>query len=46
MRERVHLVALLGRSNIVLYIAFVAPEADFKAIQPTFDRVLDTLQVR
>jgi Zn-dependent protease with chaperone function len=46
MRERVHLVALLGRSNIVLYIAFVAPEADFKAIQPTFDHVLDTLQVR
>jgi hypothetical protein len=46
MRERVRLIALQGRSNLVLYIVFVAPDADFEGLQPTFERVLDSLQVR
>jgi hypothetical protein len=46
MRERVRLIALQGRSNLVPYLVFVAPDADFEALQPTFERVLDSLQVR
>jgi beta-barrel assembly-enhancing protease len=46
MRERVRLVALMGRSNVVLYFAFVAPDADFEALWPAFERMLDSLQVR
>ncbi|HXM60325.1 MAG TPA: M48 family metallopeptidase [Terriglobales bacterium] len=46
LRERVRLIALLGRSNVVLYIVLVAPDADFEALWPTFERVLDSLQVR
>ena len=46
LRERVRLIAMLGRSNLVLYMVFVAPDADFEALQPTFERVLDSLQVR
>ncbi|MGD0181115.1 MAG: hypothetical protein ABSC15_14990 [Terriglobales bacterium] len=40
------MIAMLGRSNLVLYMVFVAPDADFEALQPTFERVLDSLQVR
>jgi hypothetical protein len=46
MRERVRLIAMLGRSDLVLYVVFVAPDADFEGLQPTFERVLDSLQVR
>jgi hypothetical protein len=46
LRERVRLVALMGRSNVILYLAFVAPDPDFEALWPTFERMLDSLQVR
>jgi hypothetical protein len=46
MRERVRLIATPGRSNVVLYTVFVAPDADFEGLQPTFERVLYSLQVR
>jgi hypothetical protein len=46
MRERVRLIATPGRSNVVLYTVFVAPDADFEGLQPTFERLLDSLQVR
>jgi len=46
LRERVRLIALLGRSHVLLYTVFVAPEADFEALLPTFEHVLDSLQVR
>jgi beta-barrel assembly-enhancing protease len=46
MRERVRLIALLGRSNVVLYVVFVAPDADFEGLWPAYDRILDSLQVR
>ena len=46
LRERVRLVALMGGSNVILYLAFVAPDPDFEALWPTFERMLDSLQVR
>ncbi len=46
LRERVRLVALQGKSNIILYLVFVAPDADFDALWPTFERILNTLRVR
>src|SRR5579863_3239710 len=46
MRERVRLIALQNKSNVVLYLVFVAPDADFTALWPVFERMLTTLQVR
>jgi hypothetical protein len=46
LRERVRLVALPGKSGVVLYLVFVAPEPDFQALWPVFDRMLNSLQVR
>ncbi len=46
MRERVRLIALQGRSNLVPYLVFVAPDAGLEGLQPTFERILDSLQVR
>jgi hypothetical protein len=44
--ERIRLVALHGNGGVVLYLVFVAPDADFDALRPTFDRILRSLTVR
>lgn len=42
--ERVRLVALPERRGEFLYLLFVAPDADFKALWPTFEQMLYSLQ--
>jgi hypothetical protein len=46
MRERVRLVAFQGKSRVILYLIFVAPDADFQALWPTFERMLNSMRVR
>lgn len=46
LKERVRLVALPGKSGVVLYAVFVAPNPDFNGLWPTFERMLNSLQVR
>ena len=38
--ERIRLVALHGKGNLVLYMIFVAPDADFDTLRTTFDRIM------
>ena len=38
--ERIRLVAVQSKSSAVLYLVFVAPDADFDSLRPTFDRIL------
>jgi beta-barrel assembly-enhancing protease len=40
LAERIRLVALPSKSSTVLYLVFVAPDADFDSLRPTFDRIL------
>ena len=44
--ERVRLVALPGKGKLILYMVFVAPDADFDALRPTFDRITRSFVVR
>jgi hypothetical protein len=44
--ERIRLVALPGKGNIVLYMVFVAPDADFDRLRPTFDRMMRSFTAR
>jgi predicted Zn-dependent protease len=46
MRERVRLVAFQGKSRVILYLIFVAPDADFPALWPTFEKMLNSMRVR
>ena len=46
LKERVRLIALPGKSGVVLYLVFVAPDPDFNGLWPTFERMLNSLQVR
>jgi beta-barrel assembly-enhancing protease len=46
LKEHVRLVALPGKSEVILYAVFVAPEPDFNGLWPTFERMLNSLQVR
>ena len=46
LKERVRLIALPGKSGVVLYLVFVAPDPDFNGLWPTFERILNSLQVR
>ncbi|HTZ95680.1 MAG TPA: M48 family metalloprotease [Terriglobales bacterium] len=46
MGERVRLVASPGKSGVILYMVFVAPDADFEALSPTFDKIMNSFQVR
>jgi len=38
--ERIRLVGVQTKSGTVLYLLFVAPDADFDLLRPTFDRIL------
>lgn len=44
--ERIRLVALQGKGNLVLYMVFVAPDGDFDSLRPTFDRIMRSFTVR
>jgi predicted Zn-dependent protease len=44
--ERVRLVGVQGKGSVVLYMVFVAPDADFKPLQPAFDQIAKSFQVR
>lgn len=44
--ERIRLVALRGQGSVVLYMAFVAPDADFDKLRPTFDRIMRSFTAR
>lgn len=46
MGERVRLVATPGKSGVILYMVFVAPDADFEALSPTFDKIMNSFQAR
>ncbi len=44
--ERIRLVALQGKGNLVLYMVFIAPDADFDSLRPTFDRIMRSFTSR
>ena len=44
--ERDRLVVVPESDGGFLYLIFIAPEKDFGALQPTYDRMLDSLRVR
>lgn len=44
--ERIRLVALQGKGSVVLYMVFVAPNADFDSLRPTFDRMMRSFTAR
>lgn len=44
--ERLRLVALQGKGNLILYMVFVAPKADFDTLLPTFDRIMRSFVLR
>jgi hypothetical protein len=45
LKKRVLLFAFPGKSGVVLYAVFVAPDPDFSGLWPTFERMLNSLQV-
>lgn len=46
LAERVRLVTIFYRSGEFLYLLFVAPDADFKPLWPTFEQMLYSFQPR
>jgi hypothetical protein len=46
LAERDWLVTLQRQQGGVLYLVFIAPEKQFPQLQPTYQRMLDSLQVR
>jgi len=46
LRERVRLVAFPGKNRVVLYMVFVAPDPDFQALWPTYEKMLNSMRVR
>jgi len=45
-RERDWLVALPRQDGSLFYCVFVAPDRDFNALRPTFERMLKSLQIQ
>ncbi len=45
-RERDWLVAVPGRNGNLTYLVFIAPDADFNTLRPTFEQMLRTLRVK
>lgn len=43
--EHDHLVLRSAPGGAFLYVIFIAPERDFRALQPTYETMLDSLQV-
>jgi hypothetical protein len=46
LAERIRLVAQQGKGNVVLYMVFIAPDADFDGLRPTFDRIMRSFTQR
>jgi len=44
--ERVRLIAVQAEGSLILYLVFVAPDADFDLMRPTFDRILRSFAPR
>jgi hypothetical protein len=38
--ERIPRMALQGKGNVVLYMVFIVPDANFNGLRPTFDCIL------
>jgi hypothetical protein len=45
-RERDWLVTIPSRRGNLVYLVFIAPDADFNTLRPTFDQMLRSLHVR
>jgi hypothetical protein len=45
-RERDWLVTIPGRKGNLIYLVFIAPDADFNTLRPTFDQMLRSLRVK
>jgi hypothetical protein len=46
LRERDWLVTVARPQGGLLYLVFIAPDEDFGELRPTYERMLDSLQVR
>ncbi len=46
LKERVRLVAFPGKSRVIFYLVFIAPDPDFQALWPTYERMLNSMRVR
>ena len=46
LKERVRLVAFQGKSRVILYLVFIAPDLDFQALWPTYEKMLNSMRVR
>jgi beta-barrel assembly-enhancing protease len=46
LKERVQLVAVQGKSGVVIYLVFVSPEADLEVISAVFDHILNSVSLR
>ena len=44
--ERIRLVAVQAKGNLILYLVFVAPDADFDLMRPGFDGILRSFAPR
>lgn len=44
--ERIRLVAVRGRNNLIQYMLFIAPAADFEALVPAFERMMQSFVLR
>ncbi len=44
--ERIRLVALRGKGNLILYMVFIAPKVDFDALLPAFERITQSFVLR
>ena len=46
LQERIRLVTLQGKGGVVVYMVFVAPNPDFDALRPLFDRIMRSFVLR
>ncbi len=45
-RERDWLVTVSGRQGSLIYLVFIAPDADFNTLRPAFDQMLRSLRIK
>jgi len=46
LKERVRLVAFQGKSRVILYLVFIAPDPDFQTLWPTYEKMLNSMRIR
>ena len=46
LQERIRLVTVQGKGGGILYVVFVAPNPDFNALRPIFDRIMRSFVLR